>query len=275
VEGVELHVRIEEAPGVAATPVVILHGFTGSAQSMSGVAQHFRAERSTVCVDLVGHGASDAPGDRTRYTMDCCVAQLRGVVEELELVRPHWIGYSMGGRAVLSLCVAHPEAVASALLVGATAGLADGAARAERLRSDEALAARILEEGVEAFVDHWMALPLFSSQQRLGRVRLAADRAQRQCNRPQGLALSLRGMGTGAMAPLHAALDRIEASVCLVVGEEDVKFRAIAEELAPALQRGRVELIPEAGHAAHLENPAAFARVARRFFDGVDAARRA
>jgi len=271
VQGVELNVRVAPAVGAEAAPVLVLHGFTGSLESMAGVAEHFRGERGSVCVDLVGHGASEVPEDPVHYTMERCVAQLRELVDALGLERPHLLGYSMGGRVALSLCAAHPEAFRSALGVGATAGIADPQARGERRRSDEALAARILDQGLEAFVDYWMALPLFASQRRLGEAQLAKARAQRLECRPEGLALSLRGMGTGAMPPLHGDLRRISAPVCLVAGEEDAKFRALAGELAGALPRGRVEVIPAAGHAAHLENPTAFGRVARAFFDDVDA----
>ena len=51
-----------------------------------------------------------------------------------------------------------------------------------------------------------------------------------------------------------------------VVGEEDAKFRAIAEELARGVPGARVAVVPGAGHAAHLENPVHFGQLARRFF---------
>ena len=90
-----------------------------------------------------------------------------------------------------------------------------------------------------------------------------------------GLANSLRGMGAGAQPSLHDELAALERPVCLVVGEEDRKFQGIAEDLAARLPRARVELVPEAGHAAHLENPRAFAEIAVRFFDDVERARTA
>jgi pimeloyl-ACP methyl ester carboxylesterase len=60
--------------------------------------------------------------------------------------------------------------------------------------------------------------------------------------------------------------------VRLVVGSGDTGFAAIAEDLARRLPRARVERIPDAGHAAHLENPRAFLRLARRVIAEVDAA---
>jgi 2-succinyl-5-enolpyruvyl-6-hydroxy-3-cyclohexene-1-carboxylate synthase/2-succinyl-6-hydroxy-2,4-cyclohexadiene-1-carboxylate synthase len=48
--------------------------------------------------------------------------------------------------------------------------------------------------------------------------------------------------------------------VTLVVGERDVKFRALAGRMAAALPAARVVVVPGAGHAAQLERPEAVAR---------------
>jgi pimeloyl-ACP methyl ester carboxylesterase len=46
--------------------------------------------------------------------------------------------------------------------------------------------------------------------------------------------------------------------VALLVGERDAKFRGIAERMAPRFGGpARVIVVPRAGHAVHLEAPAA------------------
>jgi pimeloyl-ACP methyl ester carboxylesterase len=139
------------------------------------------------------------------------------------------------------------------------------------VREDEALAERIERDGVPAFVDHWMSLPLFASQRRLGAAALAAAREQRLANRAHALASSLRGMGAGAQPFLGERLAAVRAPVCLVVGDEDRRFRRIAESLARELPRARVEVVAAAGHAAHLENPRGFLDITRRFLAEVEA----
>jgi len=262
--GVSLHAVVDGA----GPPVALLHGFTGCAATMASVADGLRADHRTVCLDLVGHGASEAPRDVAPYRMERCVEQVAEAVRRLVGEPAHFIGYSMGARVALALCVWHPELAASALLIGARAGIADDRERAARVRQDAALADRIEREGVERFVDAWMALPLFASQRRLGAEALAAAREQRRANRAHGLALSLRGMGTGAQPPLHDRLPELGIPVCLVVGEEDARFRAIAGDLVDRIPDARLEIVPRAGHAAHVENPAAFRRIARDFLAG-------
>jgi 2-succinyl-6-hydroxy-2,4-cyclohexadiene-1-carboxylate synthase len=254
----------------AGEPVVMLHGFTGDAESMAPAAAGLEPDFEVHRIELVGHGRSDAPEAVDAYTMQRCVEQLDAVFEALGIESAHVYGYSMGGRTALSLAVATPERVRSLLLVGATAGLASAPARAERRAADEALARRILDEGLASFVDAWMALPIFASQKRLGEAALERARAQRLRGKALGFANSLRGMGTGAMPPLFGALGGLARPVLLVVGEEDAKFMEIAQALASDLPDAATLAVPEAGHAAHLERPDFVADAARDFFVRVD-----
>ncbi len=265
--GVELHALLEGE----GTPVVILHGFTGSSASVEGIARGLRDRHRTLRIDFIGHGASDAPAERAPYHFDRCVGQVAEVASQLVEGPSHLIGYSMGGRVALGLCVARPELVTSATTIGARAGFENATERAQRVRDDEALADSIERDGVPAFVARWMALPLFASQRRLGVERLTQAREQRLANHAHGLANSLRAMGAGAQPPLHAQLADVGAPVRLVVGDEDECFGGIADTLAGELPHARVETIPGAGHAAHLENPEAFLKVVRAFLGDVDA----
>lgn len=253
-----------------APPVLVLHGFTGGAESMQGVARALARDWRVVRLELIGHGESEAPEAVAPYAMDACVEQVAAVVEAIGGGRPHLVGYSMGGRAALAALVARPDLFASATLIGATAGIADPAERAARIEADEALADRIERDGLAAFVEHWMALPIFASQARLGGDFLARARAERLRQRPHGLANSLRGMGAGAQTPVFARVDACRVPVLLVAGGEDAKFRAIAEQLATGLPDARVAILEGVGHAAHLEDEAGFAARLRAFLGEVE-----
>jgi 2-succinyl-6-hydroxy-2,4-cyclohexadiene-1-carboxylate synthase len=266
---VRIHARVVTCAAADATPVVILHGFTGSTESMREVVAQLCQTRTIICVDLVGHGRSDAPQDVSRYSMEACTEQLAEVIESLGLDRPHLLGYSMGGRAALTFCTRYPDRARSALVVGASSGFANPEARRARVADDESLAEHLFEVGLEAFINEWMAKPIFASQARLGVVGLERSRTERLRNRPHGLAQSLRGMGTGAMPPTD--LTCLALPTCFVAGAEDEKFIALARSYGDRIDNAQVEIIPEAGHAAHLEKPEAFGRIAREFFARVDA----
>lgn len=171
-----------------------------------------------------------------------------------------WFGYSMGGRVALRVALDHPRSVSGLVLVGATAGITDDAERATRRRTDAELADRILTVGVDAFLDEWLAGPLFTSLP--DRARFDAERRR---NSAIGLADSLRNAGTGSMEPLWRRLSEITVPVLLITGGNDAKFSTTAHEMAELLPDAEVATIEGAGHAAHLEQPEAVVEVLAPF----------
>jgi len=86
-------------------------------------------------------------------------------------------------------------------------------------------------------------------------------------NRAHDLAAVLRGMGTGAMEPVHGRLGSLRAPALLVAGESDLKFRRLAREMAAAIPRSRVAVVRDAGHAPHLEAPRGLAHAVKKFLE--------
>jgi len=229
--------------------LVLLHGFTQTRQSWRRTAQALAPRYRAVVPDLPGHGQAV---HRTA-SFDACAAYVRALAPAPAFTLA---GYSMGGRIALTAAFALADRLDRLVLIGASPGLADAAERQARRAADETLADRIVEIGVEAFAREWAALPLWEGQPE--RVRAAAN-ADRLRNTPEGLASALRGLGTGVMEPLWDALPSLAVPVTLVVGERDAKFHAIAERMAAALPRAEIAVVPDAGHAAQLEQPAAVA----------------
>ena len=168
------------------------------------------------------------------------------------------LSYSMGGRVALHLALKARERVHAIVLEGASPGIADAQERKARVQSDSDLAAYIEQEGVEKFVDRWQSLPLFATQSALPESIRQQLRRQRLANSPRGLANSLRGMGAGAMQPLHHQLHKIAAPVLLLVGELDQNYRRLALEMESLLPQAQVAIVPGAGHAVHVEQPTQF-----------------
>ncbi len=247
-------------------PLVLLHGFTGSAMSWGPLAEMLAARNTVLAVDIVGHGASGKPDDLAPYAIDRAARDAVAAMLALGFRRASWLGYSMGGRLALYVAATLPTAVDRLVLIGASPGLADPGEREARRADDEALADRIETEGVPAFVDYWESLPLFETQARLPAGMRLAIRRGRLANDARGLANSLRGMGTGAQPPLHDQLDEVETPSLLLAGAKDAKFAAIVREMA-AMPNARAHLVPEAGHAAHIEKPAYCARTITAFLE--------
>jgi 2-succinyl-6-hydroxy-2,4-cyclohexadiene-1-carboxylate synthase len=258
---IQLHVeRQGDGP-----PLLVLHGFTGSAAEWAGQLQALCPLRTLVAVDLVGHGRSSAPAQASRYAMERCVADLLALLDALAIARCDLLGYSMGGRVALHLAAAAPERVSRMLLESASPGLADPAERAVRAAADDALADRIEAEGLTWFVDHWATLPLFASQSKLAPETRAELRARRLRGTPRGYANSLRGMGIGRQTSLWDRLPDLHTPTLLISGELDVKFQAINAQMAALLPKATHVSVPDAGHTVHLEQPEAFNELVVRF----------
>lgn len=245
--------------------LVLLHGYTGRGSDLDGLAAAFAAGFEVLTPDLPGHGASAARVLGRGYDFDACLDDLVATLDSTGHGRAHWLGYSMGARLALGCAVRHPDRVASLVLVGGRAGIEDDGEREARRRADAALAERIETGGLEAFVDEWLAQPLFDSQRRMGEAFLAAQRSARLDNDARGLAAALRVLGPAAQAPLHDALPRIRVPVLLVAGALDEKFVQLAHALARRLPQAEVCEIADSGHAVHLEQPAALQRVIHDF----------
>lgn len=246
-------------------PLLLLHGFTGSVDTWTPHLSAFGERHRVIAVDLVGHGESDAPHEIDRYGMERCNQDLVAVMERLGIERADVLGYSMGGRVALQLAVAHPERIRSLVLESASSGLSNAEERVQRMQSDEALADAIERDGVEAFVERWERLPLFATQAGLSRDVLEHLRMQRLRNRPIGLANSLRGMGTGAQVSLWERLSELRAPTLLIAGALDAKFSGIAQAMRDRIPVADVVIVPDAGHAVHLERPDAFRRLVLEF----------
>ncbi len=246
-------------------PIILLHGFTGSRRSWAGIAEQLAEEHFVVAIDIIGHGGSDAPVAVSRFGFDCALDDLAGITQARGIGKATWLGYSMGGRLALGLALRYPELVSALVLESASPGIADPVDRAARRVSDEALAARIEAHGVDAFVEEWERLPMWSSQERLPPDVLREQREIRLRNSPAGLAGSLRGMGTGAQDPLWDRLAAIPAPTLIVAGELDSKFSAIARAMHAVMPDSELELVPNAGHAVHQEQPGRFFERLTRF----------
>lgn len=251
--------------------IVALHGFTGNGATMQPLIERVRGPRPALLVDIVGHGASDAPEHLEPYEMSSVVDQVLSVIGQREPATVHLLGYSMGGRVAMSMAARAPWYFASVTTLSATAGIADPAERAARHEADLALAQRIENDGVEAFAEWWLSLPLFEPLvASLEENELAATLAQRRANTARGLANSVRRTGTGAMAPVWDRLGSLRSPFLAVAGGLDERYVEIAERMAEAAPFGRTAVVPGAGHAVHVENPGEVSRLLRDFLEGCE-----
>lgn len=183
---------------------------------------------------------------------------------------PILVGYSMGGRIALEAVLraqaaGDPLPLGGLVLESAGLGPADDSEHEQLRRRNAEWAARMHDEGVEAFMIWWEDLPLFASQRSLPEGVRASLREGRLRNDSETLALELVGWGQHCQARKAASLACLDGLASRGVpcayfaGGLDRKYKAIAEEIAVAAASVEVRVFPGAGHNIHLEDPEAFA----------------
>jgi len=259
IRGIKVHYEVWNES--ASQTCVFLHGFTGSTKTWEEVIRKMPNHVRAVAVDLTGHGLTESPAEPSRYETAQQVEDLEALFDHLQLSTFTLVGYSMGGRIALSYSLAHPQRVNQLFLESSSPGLSDPEEREKRRESDEVLAGRIEQEGLESFVDYWEKIPLFQSQLSLSPEKQQQIRTERLSQKSVGLANSLRGIGTGSQPSNWERLDALSLPVLLLTGEYDEKFCKIANEMLGRLPNAIVKTISGAGHAIHVEKPEQFATI--------------
>ena len=213
--------------------------------------------------DLIGHGSFQCD-DPTQYSLDVQLEYWFGRIPEGSIL----VGYSMGGRLALQFACRYPaEHLSGLVLIGATPGIADPDERGNRQELDALQADRIRELGVEGFYNEWQRLPIISTQQQIEPAIQTKMKANRLAQSIEGLANSMTHFGTGRMPDCWDALPNLSCPTLLMVGEEDAKYRGLANQMMERLSEEHTEyaVISAAGHCAHLESMSESSRVLKQW----------
>lgn len=203
------------------SPVALVHGFATSSARTWGdngwLDLLADSGRTTVAIDLLGHGGADKPHEPAAYDdMEALVAA-RLPDEPLDA-----IGFSLGARVLLTLATETPERFSRLVLLGVGANL---------FRSEGSdLVLRAIEGGGDPTnpVAHYFAG--LADQPGVDRVALAAClRSPRPPLTPERLA-------------------RVELPVLIIIGDKD--FAGPGEPLAEALPQAELVTLRNVDHFA-------------------------
>lgn len=252
----------------SAPPLVLLHGFSQSADTWEDVAPLLARDRVVHALELVGHGGSDRPAEAAAYALEAQAALLSAFLRQVGAVhRPIVVGYSMGGRVALVAACDDPRPFGALVLEGAGLGPATPGERTAAAERDAGNAARVRTEGVEAFMNDWEALPLFATQRSLPASVRGRVRGGRLSNDAEALARTFERAGQHVMPDRDRVLRVLEEGglpLLFIAGEHDRKYRLLAESLS-SLPHAETRIVADAGHDTHLENPSAFVSVLSSF----------
>ncbi len=258
INGNELYYE-EEGTG---PPLVLIHGMGLDRRMWDDQVPAFSVHFRTIRYDVRGHGRSGKPATGYR---DERFADLRKLLEHLQVERAHLMALSMGAEIAVGFTLRHPQMVRSLIAV-------DPYVAGYRYRQWDFKTVWTIArtEGPAAAVAYWPTDSIFEAAMRRPGV---AARLQEIVADHTGVMWADRGPYPRARAPRPPSdfdrLEEITVPVLVLVGEHDLPdFRAIAENLASRPPHARLVVIPDAGHMSPMERPAMVNRVVLEFLLG-------
>lgn len=255
----------EEKLNSGKTPIIFLHGFTGSANDWLFIFGKFPENFLPAAIDLIGHGKSSSPVELDYYSPLAITNQLNNIFTKLGFEKVILCGYSMGGRVALNFAAQFPQKVSALILESVSKGLSTEEEKNERLLNDSALADKINNEGIESFINYWMNIPLFETLKNLHYKKYESIVKSKLYNSATGLSNSLRGFSTGNMNVDLKEFNKHNIPVLLVTGGLDEKFTNINTNLVNEFTNAKHEIIKTVGHNSHIENEEKFITIVNKF----------
>lgn len=236
---------LDEGQGL---PVLLLHAFPLHGGMYAEQVKALSPKYRFIVPDLRGFGPSEVGQGPT--PMSTFAEDAIALLDHLGIDAAVVGGVSMGGYVSMALLQQDPGRVRALVLVDTQMGADDEAGRARREDTARSIEAR----GMDVLVESLLPKLLAPSAPPELRERV---REMILSNPPAGSAAATRGM---ALRPdSRNILARFAGPALVVVGQhDDITPRAKAEQMKDVLSNAELVEIPDAGHLAPLENPAAF-----------------
>ena len=247
-DGVPIHYEVHgPRENDSNMPAILLsHGYGATCRMWDGQVAAFADRYRLVLWDMRGHGQSGDPSDPALYSHALTVGDMAAVLDACGIERAIIGGLSLGGVMSLAFHLGYPERVRALMLFDTGPGFRNPEARRQWNERAEARARDLEEKGLRNLAG--------GAEARLGRHRSA-----------QGLAGAARGMLTMTDGALIGSLLQIAVPTLVLVGADDQHFLAAADYMAAKIPGAQKAVIPNAGHAANLDQPLAFNRAVADF----------
>lgn len=229
----------------AGKPLVLLHGFGGSAQNWYPFVDRLSKQHRLIAVDLRGHGHSTNP--ENKFTHRKAASDVSLLLEKLGIDRFSAMGMSSGGMTLLHMATSQPKRIDSMVLVSVTSHFPDQA-RAILRRASFGTMPREVQE----------------------MYRACAKRGDEQI---QQLISQFNALGDDYEDMNFKAgdLSAITARTLIIHGDRDRFFPVeIPVSIYRSVADAALWIIPDGDHVPVYDSTVPFISTALRFLDGPD-----
>jgi len=263
-------------PEAGGDPMIFLHGLGDEADTWRHVTPHL-GNRRLVLMDLPGFGRSDKP-ENAEYHVGFFTGCTLEVMDELRIDKAIFVGHSLGAQIAQWIALTHPDRVSRLCLLGG------GLLSPERALSDRIVIALLATPGVGEWIynglrkdpkaaydslrAYYHNLDALPEQDRAFLLKRVQQRVWSDGQRDAFLK-TLRCLSRWLPKRQEGLLRKLNGIRCPCVvacGAEDAVFPAeTALTMSKMMPTASYSELPNCGHNAHQEDPAAVARMLLSF----------
>lgn len=233
---------------VGSGPALLMtHGYMAASHMWNPNLDALSAEHTVITWDIRGHGASDYPDDPAEYSKRIATDDMASLLDAVGVQRATIVGMSMGGFLSLVFHLHHPGRTAGLILVDCGPGF----------KGDEGRVS--WNERCRGYVTQFAAGDLRELDRTRSEIKDAAHRST------LGLSRVAAGILTQEDDSVITMLPDISVPALVVVGEYDERFIPGSAYMAKKIPGAEYYVVPEAGHAANMDNAPAFNERVTRF----------
>jgi 3-oxoadipate enol-lactonase len=240
--------------------LTFIHGLGSSSRDWGGQIPAFSKDYRVVAFDLRGHGRSDKPTGP--YSIPMLAGDLYGLLRGLQVEATHLVGISLGGAVALQFVLDHPGMVKSLALVNSGPSL--GGTLEQAQQEIERRVGIVRQFGMRAMGEN-LARNLFPEAEQAALQETFVERWAE--NDPDAYIEATRSMLGWNVTP---RLGSIGCPTLVLVSEHDYTPLAAHQGYTTLLPQAQLTVIPNAHHAAPVEQPQEFNRLLGQFLAGLD-----
>ncbi len=247
--GVKIHYEVH-----GSGPTLLLsHGYSSTCRMWDGQIAALKDRYQVVVWDFRGHGESDYPTEAGLYSEALTVGDMQALLDTVGARKAIVAGLSLGGYMSLAFNASRPDRVRALMLFDTGPGFKKDEAREKWNETAAKRAAEFDARGLAALNS--------SDEVKLTRHRDAS-----------GLAGAARGMLAQQNDRVIRSLETVTVPTLVLVGANDTNFLAATDYMAAKIKGATKAVVPDAGHASNLHQPARFNQAVEAFLAKLPAA---